>query len=198
MENKKTYSLYKGEKELAFGTIKEIANKMNVDIKDIDLYTFSAHKFYGLKGIAVLLKKKNINITPLIHGGKSQTEYRSGTPTIALMASLSKALKIIYNDFDKKYNHVLELNKKLKSEISKNKNIIINSEDNTVPHILNISILGIKPETMLHYLEQYNIYISTKTACSKDNSDSLSLTAMNKSKEIASSSIRISISHITT
>lgn len=172
--------------------------KIKVDIKEIDLYTFSAHKFYGLKGIATLIKKKNINITPLIHGGKSQTEFRSGTPTIALMASLSKALKLAYSDFDNKYNHVLTLNQKLKNNLKDNHNIIINSIDTSIPHILNISIANIKPETMLHYLEQKDIYISTKTACSKDNSDSLTLTTLNKDKSIASSSIRISLSHLTT
>lgn len=172
--------------------------KINVDIRDIDLYTFSAHKFYGLKGIATLIKKKNINITPLIHGGKSQTEYRSGTPTIALMASLSKALKLIYTDFDSKYNHVKKLNEQLITKLKNNENIVINSLSTSIPHIVNISIPGIKPETMLHYLEQNDIYISTKTACSKDNSDSLTLTTLNKDKSIASSSIRISISHLTT
>ena len=172
--------------------------KINVDIKDIDLYTFSAHKFYGLKGIAALIKKKNINITPLIHGGKSQTEFRSGTPTIALMASLSKALKLAYTDFDKKYNYILNLNEKLKNNLKDNQNIIINSKETSIPHIVNISIPNIKPETLLHYLEQKDIYISTKTACSKDNSDSLTLTTLNKDKSITSSSIRVSISYLTT
>ena len=172
--------------------------KINVNIKNIDLYTFSAHKFYGLKGIASLVIKKNINITPLIHGGKSQTEFRSGTPTIALMASLSKALKLAYTDFDKKYDYVKNLNKQLITNLKNNENIIINSKDTSIPHIVNISIPGIKPETLLHYLEQKDIYISTKTACSKDNSDSLTLTTLNKVKEVASSSIRISISYLTT
>ena len=198
-EIKKINKVIKDKNNLTFFHIDgtQAIGKINVAIKDIDLYTFSAHKFYGLKGIATLIKKKNINITPLIHGGKSQTDFRSGTPTIALMASLSKALKIAYTDFDKKYNLVENLNEQLVKNLKNNENIIINSSSTSIPHIINISIPGIKPETLLHYLEQKDIYISTKTACSKDNSDSLTLTTLNKDKLISSSSIRISISHLT-
>lgn len=172
--------------------------KVKVDVNDSDLYTFSAHKFYGLKGIAVLLKKKSINLTQIIHGGKSQTIYRSGTPTVALMASLSKALKNIHLNIDNNYNYVLSLNQYLLEQLNKNNKIIINNTEKSIPHIINISILNIKPETILHYLEQKEIYISTKTACSKNSDASFSLLALNKSKDIASTSIRISLSHLTT
>ena len=80
----------------------------------------------------------------------------------ALMASLSKALKLAYTDFDKKYNYILKLNEKLKDNLKDNQNIIINSEETSIPHIINISIPGIKPETLLHYLEQKDIYIFFK------------------------------------
>ena len=76
--------------------------------------------------------------------------------------------------------------------------VVVNSLNTSIPHIVNISVLGIKPETMLHALEEKEIYISTKTACSKDNSDSLSLTEMGKEHSIAGYSLRVSISHLTT
>ena len=88
--------------------------KVNVCMDDVDFVSFSAHKFFGLKGIGCLLKNENIVIDPLIHGGKSTTTYRSGTPALPLIASLAKALRLAYTDFDTKYNHVLELNKYLK------------------------------------------------------------------------------------
>ncbi len=172
--------------------------KIPVSLKNIDLFTFSAHKFYGLKGVACLIKKKNVGMIPLIHGGKSQTEYRSGTPAVALMVSLAKALRLAISDVEKNYDSVAALNSLLREELSKIKGVVINSPASAIPHILNISVLGIKPETMLHALEQEEIYISTKTACSKDSSASLSLTEMGKGKEVASSSIRISISSLTT
>lgn len=178
--------------------ITQAVGKIKLDLKNVDLASFSAHKFFGIKGIGALIKKENINIEPLIHGGKSTTIYRSGTPTLPLIVSTAKALRLAYEDIDKKYNHVLELNKYLKKELSKIKNIHINSNDLCIPHILNLSVIGIKPETFLHALEEYDVYISTQTACSKSGSHSKSVYALTHDENIASSSIRISISYITT
>ena len=72
--------------------------KVSINLKDVDLVSFAAHKFYGLKGIGILLKKPNIDFEPLIHGGKSTTKYRSGTPAVALIASVAKALRLIKRD----------------------------------------------------------------------------------------------------
>ena len=172
--------------------------KIPVDLENIDLYSFSAHKFFGLKGIGCLIKKKNIELEPIIHGGKSQTNYRSGTPALALIVSCAKALRLALTDLDQKYNQVKRLSTLLKKKVSNIEGVIINSNENCIPHIVNISILGIKPETMLHALEEYEIYISTKTACSKDNSNSLTLTTLGKAESISGHSIRISISYMTT
>ncbi|MEG2283500.1 MAG: cysteine desulfurase family protein [Bacilli bacterium] len=171
--------------------------KVPVSLDYVDLYSFSAHKFYGLKGIGCLIKKEGIELCPIIHGGKSQSVYRSVTPPLALIVSLAKALRLALDNLDDKYKEVEKLNKFLVFELSKNPSVIINSTVCSIPHIINISIPGIKAETMLHALEQKDIYISTKTACSKDSSASLSLLALNKSKEIATSSLRISISYLT-
>ena len=172
--------------------------KVNVNIKDIDLVSFSAHKFYGIKGIGVLIKKDKIELTPLIHGGKSITDYRSGTPTLPLIVSLSKALRLSLIDIDKKYNYIFELNNYIKEELSKLEKVKINSNENSIPHILNISVLGVKPETFQHALEKYDIYISTKSACSDANSKSESVYEITKDIDRAASSIRISLSHLTT
>ena len=176
----------------------QAVGKIPVNLDNIDLYSFSAHKFYGLKGCGILIKKDGIEIDPIIHGGKSQTIYRSGTPALPLIAATSKALRLALDDLDNKYKHVLELNNYLKDKLKDIEDVVINSNDNCIPHILNISIPGIKPETMLHALEEENIFISTKTACSKDNSDSLTLTAINKDHNISGYSLRISLSYLTT
>lgn len=172
--------------------------KIPVNLEYIDLFTCSAHKFYGLKGIACLIKKKNVGLTPLIHGGKSQTDYRSGTPAVALMVSFAKALRLALIGFDQKYNNVLLINNFLREELSKVDGVFINSPLDSIPHVLNISIPGIKPEVMMHALEQEEIYVSTKTACSKDTGASLSLLALGKDEKISMSSLRISLSHLTT
>ena len=173
--------------------------KVKVALDCVDLASASAQKFYGIKGIGMLLKNKNIVIEPLIHGGKSTTIYRSGTPPLPLIVSISKALRLSLEDLDNKYNIVLELNTYLKSKLKDIKGIHINSNEYCIPHILNISVKGIKPETILHALEEKDIYISTQTACSNDkNTTSMAVLAITKNEEYAKHSIRISISYKTT
>lgn len=176
----------------------QAVGKILVSLENIDLYSFSAHKFYGMKGIGCLIKKENIQLEPLIHGGKSQSNYRSGTPALPLIVSLSKALRLSILDLDSRYQKVKYFSDLLKKELLNIDGIILNSEDTSIPHIVNLSIPNIKPETMLHALEEEEIYISTKTACSKDHSDSLSLTTMGRDHEISGYSLRVSISHLTT
>ena len=171
--------------------------KIKLDISDIDLVSFSAHKFFGIKGIGCLIKKDGISLNPQIHGGKSTTNYRSGTPTVALIASLAKALRLAYETIDKDYNHVLELNKYLKEKLQSYSEVRINSNEYSIPHILNFSVLGVKPETMLHALEEDGVYISTQSACSTGASSKAVLALTNDEKR-ANSSIRVSISKITT
>ena len=111
---------------------------------------------------------------------------------------MAKALKLVLNDFSNKYNHVVCLNQKIRKSLETMKDIHINSNSFCVPHILNISVLGIKPETLLHALAESDIYISTKTACSFDNSMSGSVYELTKNKDYAKTSIRISLSYLTT
>lgn len=172
--------------------------KDKINFENIDLASFSAHKFFGLKGIGCLIKKEKIQLEPIIHGGKSTTIYRSGTPALPLIVSLSKALRLILSNLDEKYNSVELLNNYLKRELIKYDLVRINSNEHCIPHILNISILGCKPETMQHALEEYGIYISTQTACSSGSSISKAVYALTNDEERASSSIRISLSHLTT
>lgn len=172
--------------------------KEKISLDDIDLVSFSAHKFYGLKGIGCLIKKEKISLEPIIHGGKSTTIYRSGTPCLPLIVSLAKALRLAYENFDEKYEHVKELNNYLKEKLSHYDLVRINSNDYCIPHILNISVLNVKPETMQHALEEYDIYISTKTACSSKENISRAVLALTNDKERAASSVRISLSYLTT
>ena len=169
--------------------------KIKINLTNVDLASFSAHKIYGIKGIGMLYKKENIILEPLIHGGKSTTVFRSGTPATALIATLAKAMRLILEDLDKKYQYISKLNKKLKDSLNYD-NVYINSNEHCIPNVLNISVVGVKPETMLHALEKYDIYISTQTACSTGTS-SKSVYALTKDEERAKSSLRISLSHLT-
>lgn len=178
--------------------ITQCIGKDKIDLKNIDLASFSAHKIYCFKGIAGLYKKKNIVIEPLIHGGKSTTIYRSGTPQVELIVSFSKAIRLAFENIDKKYEHVLKLNKKIRKNLNRYKNIKINSTNKSIPHILNISVIGIKPETFVHALEEFDIYISTKSACSKSGDISHSVMALTNDEKRSSYTLRISLSYRTT
>ncbi len=171
--------------------------KINLNLKNIDLATFSPHKFYGLKGISVLVKKEKIELIPLIHGGKSTTIYRSGTPNLPLIVATAKALRLINEQLEDNYNYVLNLNNYLREELKKIRGVFINSPKNCIPHILNISIPNIKPDTIVYALEKHNIFISTQSACSSGNPTSQIVYALTKDKGISQSSLRICLSHLT-
>lgn len=172
--------------------------KDKLSLENIDLMSFSAHKFYGIKGIGALVKKRTIELEPLIHGGKSTTKYRSGTPAPALIASFAKALRLAFENIEDKYEAVNQYNAELCTFFKTFERVKINHNAYCLPHMLNISILGVKPETFQHALENYDIYISTQSACASGNSSSPSVLAFTEDTERASSSIRISLSSFTT
>lgn len=168
-----------------------------VDLNDIDLASISAQKFYGMKGAGLLVKKENVSILPLLHGGKSTTNFRSGTPSTALIASISKALTLSYENFDNKFKYITELNNFLRGELNKISIVHINSPGGSIPHILNISVLNINRDKLQSLLSEKEIYLSTGTACSMSDISS-SVLELTKNEEYARHSIRISLSHLTT
>lgn len=163
--------------------------KINISFNNIDLISISAHKLYGPKGIGLLLKTKNTDLKNIIYG---QRKYNLG-----LIKGLTKALEISLKNLNQNYKKVEDLNNYLKDNLKSLPNITINQSKNYIPHILNISISNYKPETFLHYLEQDDIYISTKSACSSSNSYSMPVYALTGNINLAETSVRISISHLT-
>ena len=172
--------------------------KVNIDFSNVDLISFTPHKFYGIPGIGVLVKKKDVNIVPIIHGGKSTTIYRSGTPTTALIASADKALDIAVKKQKERYKHVEKLNKKIKEHLKSLSFIHINSTDYSVPLTINFSIKEVNSREFAKMLEDNEIYVSTKTSCCPENTPSKMVYALTKDKNLASTSLRVSISHLTT
>ena len=163
--------------------------KVDVPFDNVDFISFSAHKFYGLKAIGCLLKNKDINLLPLYP--KDELPY-------PLINSLGNALELILQDKDQKYDYVSKINKEIKDFLSKYPNVVINSNNNAIPHILNISITNCKPETFQHRLEQYEVYVSTKSACSDNDDISQAVYAITNDCLVSSTSIRISLSYLTT
>ena len=186
----------KNSKTIFHSDITQSIGKEKLDLSYVDLASLSCQKFYGMKGIGALIKKDNITIEPLIHGGKSTTIFRSGTPATPLIASFAKALRLVYEDFDNKCKKVKEVHDYLIDKLQ-DVDVYINSNDNCLPNMVNISLKNIKSEVMLHALEEKEIYVSTQTACSVGDY-SKAVYALTHDKDKSSSSMRVSLSYLTT
>ena len=172
--------------------------KVDIDFTNIDLVTIAPHKFYGINGFGALIKKKNVSLVPIINGGKSTTIFRSGTPVTASIVALDKALEKALSNMKERYNYIKDLNEYLKKGLSKYDKVHINSTINSVPHTLNISIENVKSTDFAKALEDYEVYISTKTSCCPSETPSKLVYALTNNKQLATTSLRISLSHLTT
>lgn len=172
--------------------------KIEVPFDGIDTMSFSAHKFYGLNGSGILLKRKELVIEPLIHGGASTTIYRSGTPTLSLAAATDTALKLALSQKEKRYSIVEKHNNTLRKALSSYRNVRINSPRDAIPHILNLSVQGVKGSEFQAALDRSEVCVSVKSACSVQGTPSRAVFAVSRDRKNALSSWRISLSHLTT
>ncbi len=163
-----------------------------------DTVSLSAHKFYGLNGSGMLFKRRGVVLDPLIHGGSGAILYRSGTPALALAAALRKALELALDSIPERYKKVAVFNQMIRDELSLYPGVRINSPADAVPHILNVSIGGIKGTQMQQILSDNGVCVSVKSACSTEVTPSKAVFAVSRDRKNALSSWRISLSHRTT
>ena len=176
--------------------ITQCLGKTEINLDNVDLASFSAHKIYAPKGIGGLIKKNTTKLSPLIHGGKSTTVYRAGTPQNELIAALAKAFEVTVLKSNENYDYVSSLNEYLKGEL---KDIaLFNSTSKSIPHVLNISIPGVKKKEIQEFLSSKEIYVSLNTACSLNTDYSKTVYELYNDMPRAESSIRISLSYKTT
>lgn len=164
----------------------------------VDTMSIAPHKFYGLNGSGLLFKTKSLMIETQIHGGTSTTIYRSGTPALALAVSMQKALKLALTDRTRRIEYVCQLNQKLGAALTKYPQVQINSPESAVPHILNLSVTGVKGAVFQRALAQRGVCVSVKSACSAEGMPSKAVLDVNRDRKNALSSWRISLSHLTT
>ena len=169
----------------------------NLKRLDLDFLSFSGHKLYAPKGIGVLYVKKGVRLTPLSYGGGQEGALRPGTQAVELAAALKEALLLCQRD-GKAWAQTCEaLNRRLREGVSALPRVTVNSPLDGAPHILNLSVLGIRSEILLHFLEERSIYVSSGSACSK-GAKSPTLAAYGLTPEQIDSAIRISFSKDTT
>lgn len=177
--------------------------KIKIDLSYVDMATFSAHKIYGLKGSAILYKKKNIELLPVLSGGQQESGYRAGTSNTCVNIVLAKTIRLALEEQDKNYVYVKELRLYLNRELAAIDGVVINSGDETdiasSPYIINISCLNIGSEIMLNALNEKGFAVSAQSTCSsKSKAISQVLLAMGLGEVRATHAIRISLSHLTT
>lgn len=168
--------------------------KVNININDVDLATISSHKIYGPKGIGLLYKTRGLVLTPILYG--HDDSLVPGTPPLPLIVSFAKALRLALKDINKKEETVKKYYDKIVEHMGNYPRIVINSSKYCIPHILNISLMDIKPETFIHALEKDEVYVSSNTACSKGKK-SESVYQMTHDDKRSETTIRISLSPYT-
>ena len=178
----------------AYGKFKIFPKK-----EGIDLLSVSAHKLHGPKGSGFLYIDERVNIKPIIYGGGQQRGLRSGTLNIPGIAGLGEAAKEAYEDFDKEVEYIYSLRDYLIDEITKlnDEGIKLNSEKGVkfAPHVLSISISGVRAEVLLHAMEERGIYIASGSACSSNHPGlSGTLKGIGLKEEFLSSTVRVSFS----
>ena len=166
---------------------------------NIDFMSVSGHKLHGPKGIGFMYVKENNRIKPLLTGGGQEIGIRSGTENVPGIYGIGEAIRILNQDLEGTIDKIRGLRDLLKEEILANiDNVKINSPEDGVCHVLNVSFRGVRGEVLLHYLEQKEIYVSTGSACSSKKKGSHVLNAIGLTPDEIEGAIRFSLSDLNT
>ena len=161
----------------------------------VDFATFSSHKFHGLRGVGFVYIKEGKKITPLLTGGGQEKEMRSTTENVAGIAATAKALRLAMENQEAFASKTQQMKEVIRKELVNYPDVtIFSGEDHFAPHILTFGIKGVRGEVVVHAFEEFDIYISTTSACSsKAGKPAGTLIAMGVDKSIAQTAVRLSL-----
>lgn len=162
----------------------------------VDFATFSGHKFHAPRGTGFIYAKRGRKLAPLLTGGGQEKNQRSGTENVPAIAAMAKALRMVLEQENQTSLNERNIKNKIIDHVKQFDKVVIFSKDNEkfAPHILCFAIQGVRGETIVHAFEEYDIYISTTSACSsKKKMASSTLKAMRVPDSISTSAIRISL-----
>ena len=161
----------------------------------VDFATFSSHKFHGLRGVGFVYIKEGKKITPLLTGGGQEKEMRSTTENVAGIAATAKALRLAMENQEAFASKTQQMKEVIRKELASYPDVtIFSGEDHFAPHILTFGIKGVRGEVVVHAFEEFDIYISTTSACSsKAGKPAGTLIAMEVDKSIAQTAVRLSL-----
>ena len=179
-----------------FGKFRIYPSRMNVDLLSV-----SAHKIHGPKGVGFLYIRAGARVNPIIYGGGQQKGMRSGTENVPGIAGLAKAADLVYENLDQDVDRMYELRQKLIDGVSRIEDVRVNGCPGRegAPHIVSLSVRGVRSEVLLHALEEKEIYVSAGSACSSNKPQiSDTLKAIGVERDLLGSTIRFSLSVFTT
>ena len=161
----------------------------------VDFVTFSSHKFHGLRGVGFVYIKEGKKITPLLTGGGQEKEMRSTTENVAGIAATAKALRLAMENQEVFASKTQQMKEVIRKELANYPDVtVFSGEDHFAPHILTFGIKGVRGEVVVHAFEEFDIYISTTSACSsKAGKPAGTLIAMGVDKSIAQTAVRLSL-----
>ncbi len=161
----------------------------------VDFATFSSHKFHGLRGVGFVYIKEGKKITPLLTGGGQEKEMRSTTENVAGIAATAKALRLAMENQEVFASKTQQMKEVIRKELANYPDVtIFSGEDHFAPHILTFGIKGVRGEVVVHAFEEFDIYISTTSACSsKAGKPAGTLIAMGVDKSVAQTAVRLSL-----
>ena len=161
----------------------------------VDFATFSSHKFHGLRGVGFVYIKEGKKITPLLTGGGQEKEMRSTTENVAGIAATAKALRLSMENQEVFASKTQQMKEVIRKELANYPDVtVFSGEDHFAPHILTFGIKGVRGEVVVHAFEEFDIYISTTSACSsKAGKPAGTLIAMGVDKSIAQTAVRLSL-----
>lgn len=185
----------------AFGKAKIYPKRMG-----IDLMSASGHKIHGPKGIGFLYVGQNVKIQPILYGGGQQGNRRSGTDNVPGAAGMARAAELLYAHYEDDAERLYQCKKYFMDGLRKIDGIRINGllpgkpdGEGTAPHIVSVSVPGVRSEVLLHTLEEKGIYVSAGSACAaRKPQPSATLKAIGVERYLLESTIRFSFSVYTT
>ena len=191
IRDKKSKAYFHCDAVQAFGKIPLKPKKMG-----IDLMSMSAHKIHGLKGAGALYVNSAIRLMPAILGGGQENGLVSGTEAMPAICAFGEAVNDVGN-VERNLNSVNEVKNYFIDKLSELDKVYVNSPENSLPYIINISVEGVPSQVMLNSLSSMGIYVSAGSACAKGHRSDV-LTTMGIEPRRIDSAIRISLSKNTT
>jgi len=171
--------------------------KLPIAMGGVSTLAYSPHKFHGITGSGVLIKREGIVLDPQIHGGSGVTLYRGGTPTVALAIAGLTAFSIALREQEARLATVTQLRDYALEVLNGYPKVRINSPTTGSPYLLNLSVTGIKAPIFQAALNQRGVYVSVKSACATDASPSRAVLGISGDRQNALSSWRVSFCHLT-